>query len=208
MWCIVLQPKGNSRNAVIPADRCEESPGVDLASAILRRATKPVFIGTWKWNGQVLHLFGYKTGKSGTENKHELPPPHDNVTLYGEAVIIATKPDNKPLNFGTAEYTKFYKEAHEGLEDLGEANSTDDDDDSEESEEEPEEDAESLPSEDSAESEEIVEDDDEESVAPAPVAKLVKTKRPNKKMPTWYTIPQLTPEPYTLVGKAGAVTTV
>ena len=201
MWCIVLQAKGNSKNAVIPADRCGESPNADLASAILRRANKPVPIGTWKWSGHVLHLFGYKTGKSGTENKHELPPPFDSAELFGDAVIMAVKTgENKLANFGVAEYTKFYKDGHNGIEENESEHGDDSDSESEGSESEPEEEpeAESEPEDESDSEPEPDAESDEESVVHAPVPKLVKTKRNNKKMPTWYTIPQLTPEPYTL----------
>ena len=71
MWCVVLQPKGTTRNALLPATAISESalPTPAMVGGILRRATPPEAIGTWTWNGLVLHLFAYKTGKAGTENK-------------------------------------------------------------------------------------------------------------------------------------------
>ena len=47
MWCLVLQPKGTTRNATLPAERTEVLDGA-AACAILRRATAPELIGTWK----------------------------------------------------------------------------------------------------------------------------------------------------------------
>lgn len=200
--CVVLQPKSTMRNAQISGAN-DGKPSTTLAANILRRATAPELIGTWKWNTIVLHLYAYKSGKAGTENKHELPPPHDNVLLFGEAVIFATK-DNVLVPFTSAEYTKFYNQALGGFEDLGSEDSdTDDeegaDDAEEEVEEEVEEDA-AAEDDDEKSVEEIVDEEDEEAEAPVrPVPKIIKTKRTAKKMPTWYTIPELSSEPYKLV---------
>lgn len=206
MWCVILQPKGTSRNAVIPTPESliQSGGGVDTAAigGILRRTAAPVLIGTWKWNGCVIHLFGYKTGKAGTENQHEIPPPHDKGLLFGEAVVIATK-GGAVLSFSSAEYTKFYNEAYGGFEDLG---SEDSEDDGEEGEEEEEEEEEPEPEgEGEAEDEEpdtaggADEDEDEPArPVPKPVAPP-KAKRGGKKMPTWYSQPDMEPEPYRLV---------
>jgi hypothetical protein len=203
MWCVILQPKGTSRNAVIPTPESliQSGGGVDTAAigGILRRTAAPVLIGTWKWNGCVIHLFGYKTGKAGTENKHEIPPPHDKGLLFGEAVVIATK-GGAVLSFSSAEYTKFYNEAYGGFEDLG---SEDSEDDGEEEEEEEEEEAEPEAEAEAEEEEEPEadvpdeEDDEPARPAPKPVAPS-KAKRGGKKMPTWYAQPDMEPEAYVL----------
>lgn len=202
--CVVLQPKATTRNAQLPTG--SEAPSAALAATILRRATAPELIGTWKWNTQVLHLFAYKTGKAGTENKHELPPPHDNVLLFGEAVLFATNKDGALVSFNSTEYTKFYNQALGGFDDLGSEDSDTDDEepaDEEEAEveaevEEVEEEAEADDDEKSV-AEELEEDDEEADVPRRPAPKIVKAKRTNKKMPTWYTLPELVPEPYKLV---------
>ena len=82
-YCIVLQPKSTTRNVQVGESwLAEGKPSPAAAGAILRRATLPELIGTWTWKAaagtQTLHLYGYKSGKAGTENKHELPPPFDN----------------------------------------------------------------------------------------------------------------------------------
>jgi len=190
MWCVILQPKGTTRNAVLPA---ESKPTVEVVGGILRRATLPELIGTYTWNGHVIHLFAYKTGKAGTENKHELPPPHDTVLLFSEAVMIATK-GGAPVSFGTAEYTKFYNESFGGFEDLGSEDSEDgEEDEGEEEEEEVEEEV------DQEETEQEFEEEEEEPVRILP--KVVKAKRGAKKIPNYYTQTELMPEAYTLIKK-------
>ena len=190
MWCVVLQPKGTTRNAVLPAG---SAPTVEVVGGVLRRATLPELIGTYTWNGHVIHLFAYKTGKAGTENKHELPPPHDTVLLFSEAVMIATK-GGAPVSFATAEYTKFYDESFGGFEDLGSEDSEDGgDEEEEEEEEELEEEVEPEEGE--------VEFEEEEEEPVRVVAKVVKAKRGVKKILNYYTQAELMPEAYTLVKK-------
>jgi hypothetical protein len=191
MWCVVLQPKGTTRNAVLPAG---STPTVEVVGGILRRATLPELIGTYKWNGHIVYLFAYKTGKAGTENKHELPPPHDTILLFSEAVLIATKAC-VAVSFGTVEYTKFYNESFGGFEDLGSEDSDEGGEEDEEEEEEDEIEEEEVEKEDEGEFDE----DEEEPVQI--VAKIVKAKRGVKKAPNYYIQGELMPEEYTLVKK-------
>lgn len=197
MYCTVLQPKGTTRNAMIPAGETK-LPAAAVIAGILRRVGAPELIGTWKKDGLVVHLFGYKSGKAGTENKHELPPPHDKVLLFGEAVVVGTRSGDL-VAFGTAEYTKFYNSAFGGFDDIGSEDSLSDEEDGdgdEEEEEEVEEDAESVASSES----EVIEDvEEEEEERPRPPPKLVKPKRANKKIAAWFSLPELEPEAYTLV---------
>jgi DNA-directed RNA polymerase subunit M/transcription elongation factor TFIIS len=199
MWCVILQTKGTSRNAVLPAEPKEllTPPAV---GNILRRATAPELIGTYKWNGHVLHLFGYKTGKAGTENKHELPPPHDKVLLFGDIVLIATKGTHM-VSFSTTDYQKFYNEGHGGFEDLGSHDSdTDEEGEEDDLEEEEDEDVEDEVDDDESTDDEVSVDAgsvvDEEEEAPRPVVKPAIAKRNTKKLPNWYSHSQLGHELY------------
>lgn len=184
MQCVVLQPKGTTRNANIPS--LTTLPTAEDIAKILRRAGAPEAVGTWKWASLKLHLFGYKTGKPGTENKHELPPPYDEATLYGEAVIVATN-DTGLVTFTTVSYTKFYNEATQEVSD------SESDIESEGEFASEVEEAESVvKSESESESESEVEiQEEEEEEAPPPV-RIPKPKRPTKKVPAWYSIPELT----------------
>jgi DNA-directed RNA polymerase subunit M/transcription elongation factor TFIIS len=197
MWCVILQPKGTYRNALLPADQ-KDMLTPAAVGGILRRAIAPELIGTYKWSGMTLHLFGYKTGKAGTENKHELPPPHDKVLVFGDIVVIATKGSAQQLlTFATADYQKFQTEDHGGLDDVGSHDSeTDEEDDDEEVDEEEVEEEEDVVEESEEEKSVVTEVVEEEEEAPRPVRKpsAAAIKRNNKKLPAWYVHTQLTAE--------------
>jgi len=205
MWCVILQPKGTTRNAVIPVEATVAGAGIPevaVIGQILRRAAPPERIGTWKWNGMTIVLYAYKTGKAGTENKHELPPPHDKGLYFGEAVLIAVK-GGTPVSFQTADFTKFYAEKFGGFEETGDGEEEEEEDEDEDEDEEEEEEEEEVEEAEGEEGEEAEEEVDPEAEAEAekevkkPV-KVAKVKRNTKKMPTWYTQLDMEPEPYTL----------
>ncbi len=192
MQCIVLQPKGTTRNANLPPS-LKNLPTVNDIGKLLRRTTDPEYIGAWKWNKINIHLFAYKTGKAGTENKHELPEPYESLTLYGEGVLVATTgvDENQVLQtFNSTLYTKFYNEITAEKE--SEDGSDDESDDEFQSDLEEEEEEEVAESESESESEvELEIEEEEEEVLPTPV-KILKPKRPNKKIPAWFVADDLT----------------
>jgi DNA-directed RNA polymerase subunit M/transcription elongation factor TFIIS len=197
MWCVILQPKGTYRNALLPADQ-KDMLTPAAVGGILRRAIAPEPIGTYKWNGMALHLFGYKTGKAGTENKHELPPPHDKVLVFGDIVAIATKGSAQQLfTFATTDYQKFQTDEHGGFEDLQDSESDEDDED-EDVEEEVEEEEDGAAEESEEDKSVVTEVVEEEEEAPKPVRKpsAAAIKRNNKKLPAWYVHSQITTEDY------------
>jgi DNA-directed RNA polymerase subunit M/transcription elongation factor TFIIS len=121
----------------------------------LKKKDPPELLGTYKSKSSTLFLFGYAAGKAGTENKHELPPPHDSTLCFGDMILLASKDENswnKPVPFRPADYEAFYTKAFGGFEDL---------DDEEEEEEELEEVVDDVPAE-AVEEEEEEEDVDEE----------------------------------------------
>ncbi len=181
MQCVVLSAKGTYRCTSISA---EGVPGAKEVAAVLRRATEPAAIGSWKWKSHTLHLWGYKTGKAGTENQHVIPPPLEG-TLYGDAVVFATMTEDgvaqvAPLT--TAQFMEFQKHKEES------------DDESEEFEDSESETSSLSEEEEVAESESeseasvILEEEEEEEVAPPPK----RTKRVTKKTPQWFAIPPIT----------------
>jgi len=155
-----------------------------IVGNILRRASPPEMIGVWSWGELTLQLYAYKAGKAGTENKHELPPPHDTILLFGEAVVVAVK-NGVVQSFNTTAYTKFSNEAMGGFEDLGSDTETETEEEEEEEVEEDEEDVEEV-EEEEAEAEAEVE---------VPLA-VKKVKRGAKKVQNWYLQPELEPDVY------------
>lgn len=110
---VILSANGESRTlktAAITAAATE----VSVAKA-LRKVKTPDQIGTYDWKGLTLTVWGWREGKADTENKHELPPPHDEGLLFGD--VIVTGPAG--IDFTVDLWTQFYDAAFGGFEDLG-----------------------------------------------------------------------------------------
>lgn len=118
---LLLTAKGEVKQA-----KCTLS-GTELCVAdiqkYLKKKTEPEYIGSYGYKSKYLHLFGYQTGKAGTENKHELPPPHDSMLLFGDILIVVTLSENsysQPIPFKPEDYEAFYTHAFGGFDDLDE----------------------------------------------------------------------------------------
>lgn len=74
-------------------------------------------IGTFPFKTYTLFLFGSFNGKEEQENKHQLPPPHDLTSFFGDIVLIASKDEASfasPVEFEVSEYENFYTKAFGG----------------------------------------------------------------------------------------------
>jgi len=192
MLCTILQPKNTTRNSFLPTVPAGDAgiPSAATIGSMLRRASPPELIGTWPYERSTIHLYGYKTGKAGTENKHELPPPHDAILLFGEAVLVAIT-NGEPSRFNGDDYKKFYTAAMGGFEDLEDEEDEEDEEEDEDEEAEAEEVDEKA--EDADKPEEAEEEEEEERVV---VKRPTKSKKASKKLPAFYSLPELEPEAY------------
>jgi transcription elongation factor S-II len=114
----------------------------DMLQTLMKKKTPLSNLGTFPYSGMTLTLFGYTTGKAGTENKHDLPPPLDAELYFSDILLIASKEADtweNPVSFSLEEYEKFYQKAFGGFDDV-ESDEEDDSDDAEEVLEEEEED--------------------------------------------------------------------
>ena len=84
-------------------------------------------------NNNVISLYGWKDGKPGSENPHEIPPPED-VDLYFGDILIIKSDSNKLVNFNKDNYEEFIETACGGFEDLGINDTDDESDDDDENE--------------------------------------------------------------------------
>jgi len=124
---------------------------------LLKKKEAPEMLGTYKCKAQTLFLFGHTAGKAGTENKHELPPPHDSTLCFGDIILLASLDQNdwsKPVSFRSPDYEVFYTKAFGGFEDL--------EDDEEEADVEAEAEAEAEVEEEEEEDVEADAEDDED----------------------------------------------
>ena len=84
----------------------------------LKKKTEVELLGTYKYKALTLFLFGFTKGKVGTENKHELPPPHEGVA-FGDILLIASKDENsfaEAVPFKVEDYEQFYSKVFGGFE--------------------------------------------------------------------------------------------
>lgn len=76
-------------------------------------------------NEYIISIFGWKNGKSGKENKSELPPPEDNELYFGDILIIKSISNNsgtrKIVDLEKNSYKDFLEKAFGGFESLGES---------------------------------------------------------------------------------------
>lgn len=125
---LLLTTNGEVKNAKITIAKEETGCQLSDIQKYLKKKTVPQILGTYNWKGNTLHLFGYKEGKAGTENKHELPPPIDNDLYFGDIVVLLSKEKKsftKPLPFKPEDYEAFYTQMFEGFEDLDEGDRED-----------------------------------------------------------------------------------
>lgn len=127
-----MAPKKNSstvqvllltREAEVKEANILVTDGVTTLAAVktlIKGKEKPEVIGTYLYKSNTLFVIGYTTGKAGTENKHELPPPHDSVLCFGDIMILLSKDPNNwttPIPFKMADYESFYTRAFGGFTD-------------------------------------------------------------------------------------------
>jgi DNA-directed RNA polymerase subunit M/transcription elongation factor TFIIS len=201
MWCLILHPKGTSRNATISADRTEVLDAAE-AGKLLRRATPPERLGTWTWMQSgvptVVYLFGYKTGKAGTDMTQKLPKPHNGLVLYGEVLLCASQ-NGQLVSFDNVSFKTFCADMSggdgTGAADGGEGDEEDEDGDEDEDEDEEDEEDEAVDEEDAEE--DVVEDEEDEDDTPLAkiIVKVSKPKKGTKKIAAWYALDELKPEP-------------
>ena len=153
----VLSTNGEKRTLKTTAFVAGAASGATVAKAL--RKTKPAEqICSYKYKGQLLTVWGWKEGKAGTENKHELPPDADGVDaplLFGDAVVTGS------ADFAEADYDAFYEEAFGGFEELGSEDEEDEEEveEEEEANEEEEEDGDADEDDEEEEEEEDADDD-------------------------------------------------
>jgi DNA-directed RNA polymerase subunit M/transcription elongation factor TFIIS len=190
---LVLSHSGEIKTAKITLQADEKGCQLSDIQKYMKKKTAPEVLGKFPWKKHVLHLVGYKEGKAGTENKHDLPPPLDNQLFFGDIVLLYSKEDAsfaKPLPMTTEEYEVFYTQMFEGFEDLDENEDEDEEDDEDlndyENEEEGIEDGEEAKhlsdyeEEEKEEEQEKVQEEDEEVLLVPTKRVVIKSKAKSK----------------------------
>jgi transcription elongation factor S-II len=165
---VLLSIKGECRKANIQLTE-DSNLTIEILQKYFKKKDEPENICYWEYDNKVIFIIGYKKGKKGTENKTELPEPYSTLSIFGDAIVVASMTNNwdNPVPFTVEQWTTFCNSIDGTTEQK--------DDEDEDSEEEAVEEEESIISNfDDEESEKIsivdvLEEDDELEEAPAPV---------------------------------------
>ncbi len=133
LYGVVLQAKGEIKKCKL-ADSLYASVNEEKLMTILKRKQVPSQLGVYKFNHLNLYLFGYKEGRAGTENKHELPPPYDDTLFFGDILVVASKGsvwNQEFQSFLPEMYDTFYEKAFGGFENIEEEDESDESSDDE-----------------------------------------------------------------------------
>jgi len=176
--CIVLQQKGTIRQTIVTSLEIE-----DIAK-VLRRAQHPKKIGEWIVEETHYAMFGYTEGKSGTETKHEVPPPYEEIELFGDILVLTYTTDGALHALTTDLWKQFLDSQKEEEEENNESDS--------ESEEEEEE---IIEEKEEKEEEEVVEpipEEEEEEEEEAPRRRAPpRNKKPNRRLPAFFALSEM-----------------
>lgn len=72
-----------------------------------------------KFQVETVEVWARDTGKAGTENKYELPPPIDQVLYFGSIAITAFDSNNEFIDLTEDTWKKVYEHLFGGFEDIG-----------------------------------------------------------------------------------------
>ena len=110
---LCLSQKGEVKQTKIST---KQEITIESIKKLLKSKQDVDLCATYQYGNLFLFLFGAIDGKTGTENQHELPPPHDSILVFGDILLIAStdKTWKSPTHFTIAQYEKFYQAMFEG----------------------------------------------------------------------------------------------
>ena len=172
---VILVQNGEVKQTKIPS----KDVSLEAIQKVLKSKQEIDLVATYEWDNNYIFMFGAIDGKAGTENQHELPPPHDSNLIFGDILVIVSTEKNytNPVTFTTLNYEKFYQHVFEGFDDGDDEEEVVDEEDDVVVDEEEDEEEPVVEEEEEEEEAVIPEDDDEEE---APIQKV----QPKKKAST------------------------
>lgn len=105
---VLLSTKGEARKANINLTSQGELT-LENIQKYFKKKELPEMVCYYEHDHKVLFIFGYKTGKKDKENKTELPDPHSEVALYGDAIVVASLSHKwtNPVPYLAEQWTSF-----------------------------------------------------------------------------------------------------
>jgi DNA-directed RNA polymerase subunit M/transcription elongation factor TFIIS len=160
VYGLLLQAKGDVRRIKLK-DSTDSAPLTqESLQSILKKKTTVQELGKYTSSTYTLTLFGYKSGKAGTENKHILLPPLDTEQYYSDILLIASKGKQSwttPVTFSPDEYEAFKADDKDDEDD----DADDEEDEGSDSDESEDDDVKSISSKKKAAEEDGVPEDEE-----------------------------------------------
>ena len=132
--CIILRTTGSIIQKYIDSSININNLELDNIKSLFKKTGTKNFERhcDYDMGNYVISIFGWKSGKSGTENKTELPPPEDIDLYFGDILVIKTsnlnnKYDNRKIEpLSIDEYKEFINKAFGGFESLGDSDTESD----------------------------------------------------------------------------------
>ncbi len=166
---VLLVAKGDVKRIKLCDTKSTTPISLESIQTALKKKTPISLLHALQVNELKLTFFGYTSGKKGTENKHELPPPMDEKQHFSDIVVVASKKGSTwehPVSLTPDMYEEAYEQIFQG----GQGNDSENDDsdhdtDDESSEEEKEEQEEHVMNskKKAAEDDGVPEDEEDES---------------------------------------------
>jgi len=105
---ITLSIKGEVRKANLQLTS-DGMLTMDTIQKYFKKKEQPEVAYQYEYETKTVFIFGYKKGKKGTENKTELPEPHLDSVLFGDAIVIVSPTDSweTPMPFTVDQWTAF-----------------------------------------------------------------------------------------------------
>ena len=72
----------------------------------------------YKKTAYTISIYGKNTGRAGTENKFELPPPFDSLLLFGTIAVVNLLPDGSIGEISEELWNVLYEKLYGGFENL------------------------------------------------------------------------------------------
>jgi transcription elongation factor S-II len=163
---VLLLTKGEVKRVKLCDGKSCAQLTMDTLQTIIKKKTPIKLLNTFEFGGNILTFFGYTAGKTGTENKHELPPPLDDTQCFGDILVIASKDGATweiPTPFTPEQYEIFYQRAFGELngEDAASDSSSETEEDDDSSDEEKDDELHAMTSKKKAAEEDGVPEDEE-----------------------------------------------
>jgi DNA-directed RNA polymerase subunit M/transcription elongation factor TFIIS len=122
---LLLIQKGDVKEIKLPIGKGGNITEETLKKLLKQKSeSEPELLCSYPFKeGSVLVFFGYTEGKAGSENKHELPPPHDEIMAFGDILVLCCKDEEawaNPIPLKVDDYEAFYTRAFGGFDDTDE----------------------------------------------------------------------------------------